>query len=304
MDKACSRLPRFKTDAGRERYLAAYDSALRDWPVPYRELDVQTRLGPTHLITSGPPDAPALLLLPSFAATATVWRPNIAALSRRYCTYAIDVIGQPGKSSSTRRLRSQRDYARWLVDVLDGLGIARASVIGCSFGGFLALNQALLTPERVERAVLIGPAGVFVGISWKVVLAMRTSRLRRRIRRFLGDTRTPDITTLQGPGAPVHPADAGWRALMAVTMAESPKVSVTSPKVFTRAELSRIKAPTLLLIGEHERAYAPEATLHLALQRMPGLKGAIIKGADHIAAMAQPEEVNARIVRFLERGEQ
>jgi hypothetical protein len=35
---------------------------------------------------------------------------------------------------------------------------------------------------------------------------------------------------------------------------------------------------------------------------MPQLKGAIIKGADHIAAMAQPHDVNERIIRFLQRG--
>jgi pimeloyl-ACP methyl ester carboxylesterase len=40
--------------------------------------------------------------------------------------------------------------------------------------------------------------------------------------------------------------------------------------------------------------------LKLAQQRMPGLEGAIVPGADHIAAMAQPDDVNERILRFLQ----
>ena len=70
--------PRFKTAEGRARYLAAYESALQDWPVAYDELDIEMALGPTHLIAGGPADAPPLILLHSLAGTGLVWRPNIA----------------------------------------------------------------------------------------------------------------------------------------------------------------------------------------------------------------------------------
>src|SRR5580692_532951 len=120
---ASTALPRFKSDASRARYMAAYDAVLRDWPIPYEELDVPTRLGPTHVIASGPPDAPPLVLLPSFAGSATVWRLNVAGLSRRYRTYAVDVIGQPGKSQAPQRLEDRSQYAQWCTDLLDGLGV-------------------------------------------------------------------------------------------------------------------------------------------------------------------------------------
>ena len=50
-----------------------------------------------------------------------------------------------------------------------------------------------------------------------------------------------------------------------------------------------------------EVIYPPQATLRRALARMPGLEGAIVPGANHLPAMAQPNEVNARIVEFLQR---
>jgi pimeloyl-ACP methyl ester carboxylesterase len=297
---ASTAFPRFKSEEGQARYLAAYDAVVKQWPAACEELHLLTRLGPTHVIASGgAPGAPPLVLLPSFAGTATVWRPNVAALSQHFRTYAIDVIGQPGKSRAERRLRTRRDYADWLVDVLDGLGVARAAFVGCSFGGFLALSQASLTPDRVSKVVMISPAGVFVGLSWRFTFVMRTARLRRWIRRLLGDKRPPDLADLRGRAVKFDPADAGWRALMGVTMAESPEVSVINAAVFSQRELRAIRAPTLLLIGDGERLYDPQATLALAKRRMPALKGEIVPGANHIAAMAQPEAVNREILAFL-----
>jgi pimeloyl-ACP methyl ester carboxylesterase len=294
--------PRFKTEAGEARYLAAYASALADWPVPYDELDIETRLGATHVITSGPLGAPPLMLLPSFAATGLSWRPNIAALSQSRRCYAVDVIGQPGRSLARRRIDGPDDYAPWLAELMDGLGVGRAAFVGCSFGAFLAARQALAAPERVERVAMIGPPGVFAAMSWRVALTMRTARLRRRIRKLLGDAREPNARTLHARGAPQHPVDDRWRALMGVTMAESPEVSVTQTPVFTRAELQRITAPMLLLIGEHEMLYDPHATLKRARQLKPEIEAELVPGADHIAAMAQPDWVNVRLAAFLGSG--
>jgi pimeloyl-ACP methyl ester carboxylesterase len=294
---APSPLPRFKTTEGKARYMAAYDAVLQAWPVSYEEIDVPTRWGRTHVIASGPPEAPALVLLPSFAGAATVWRLNAEGLCRHFRTYALDVVGQPGKSEATRPMRNRRQYSDWLLDVLDGLGIQRASIVGCSFGGFLALSQASLTPDRVERVVMISPAGTFASQFWRLTYAMRIrAPLLKLARRLTGSKRAPSLADL-GPRR--LPRDTLWSALMGVTMSEAPDVSVINTAVFSRAELRAIHAPTLLLIGDEERLYEPHATLALAIKRMPALEGAIVPDADHIAAMAQPDDVNARIVAFL-----
>jgi pimeloyl-ACP methyl ester carboxylesterase len=291
--------PGFKTEAGRARYAGAYETALKGWPVPYEELDIATALGVTHVIASGPEDAPPLMLLPSFAATGLVWRPNIAALSQRHRCYAVDVIGQPGKSLARRRIADPAEYAPWMAELMDGLGAPTAALVGCSFGAFVAARQAAATPQRVSRVALIGPVGVFAAMPWTVALRMRTARLRRRIRRLLGDKRDPSAHALHARAAPQHPADDAWRALMGVTMAESPEVSVTEAPVFSRAELRRITAPMLLLIGEHEILYDPAATVRRARQLKPGIEAEVVPAADHIAAMAQPDAVNARLAAFL-----
>jgi pimeloyl-ACP methyl ester carboxylesterase len=94
-------------------------------------------------------------------------------------------------------------------------------------------------------------------------------------------------------------ATNGWGRLMAVTMSESARPNLISPRVFSKAELRSVRAPTLLLIGENERLYDAHTALKTAQERMPGLTGAVIPNAPHLAALAQPEDVNERIVRFL-----
>jgi pimeloyl-ACP methyl ester carboxylesterase len=285
--------PVFRSIEGEARFMAAYDTVLREWPVPFQSLHLPTRLGSTHVIASGPPNAPVVILLPSMAATATLWQPNVAALSRYFRTYAIDVVGQVGKSIPTRRIRSRLEFADWLADVMDALGVRRASLVGSSYGAFLAMNQALSMPERVERMVLIGPAATFVGFSWKFYYTMLVKgpvlRLFRKRRRQL-PTKLPD-------GMPL--TANGWGRLMAVTMAESARPNLVTPRVFSKAELRSVRAPTLLLIGANERLYDAHAALRTAHEKMPGLVGAVIPNAPHLAAMAQPDEVNEHMVRFL-----
>jgi pimeloyl-ACP methyl ester carboxylesterase len=299
-DMPPAKWPKFKSRESRQRYLAAYEAALRPWPVPYESRMVSTSYGPTHVVESGPKDAPAVILLSSLAGTATVWRPNVAALSGPFRTLAVDAIGQTGRTVGTRRLHGRRDFAKWLAEVMDGLGLAKAAIVGCSFGGFLALSQASLTPERVDRVVMISPAGTFVRLSWRFGLVMHTARIRRLVRRLLGDRRAPALSDIAPPRVPLRVEDAPWRALMGVTMAEGAKFNTIPADVLSASELRRIKAPALLLIGEYEQLYPPGPTLALARSRMPQLTAEIVPGADHIAAMAQPEAVNARILQFLE----
>ena len=66
------------------RYMATYEALLRKWPVAYESLHIATRYGSTHVIASGALDAPPLVLLHAFQATALAWRANVEGLSRHF----------------------------------------------------------------------------------------------------------------------------------------------------------------------------------------------------------------------------
>jgi pimeloyl-ACP methyl ester carboxylesterase len=68
----------FKTPEGEAAYLAAYGAAMKLWSVPYDEMEIPSRFGMTHVVVSGPKDAPPLVLLHGYMGTLTMWSPNIA----------------------------------------------------------------------------------------------------------------------------------------------------------------------------------------------------------------------------------
>lgn len=76
-----AKLDPFRTPEARARFIAKYDAVVADWPVDCEERDLPTDFGVTHVIVSGPESAPPVVLLHGAAATATMWRPVIKALS-------------------------------------------------------------------------------------------------------------------------------------------------------------------------------------------------------------------------------
>lgn len=290
---ASAALPRFKSDVIQSRFDAAYAALVQRWPVPYQELDVPTRFGTTHVIASGRPDAPALILMSCMMGMALAWRPNVAALSEHFRVYAVDVPGQPNRSVLTRPIRNRHEQADWFVDLLQALKTPRASIVGNSYGGFLALNQAAVTPDRVDRLVLISPVGGFANLSWRVVV-----RLLPMMVGLGGGTDTMMKATENG-----IPLDPDWVSLVNLATGGGRMNMKFAPMALSDKELSRVSAPTLLLIGDHELLYRPAEMLELARRRMPALTGEVVPHANHVAAMSNAPYVNRRMVQFL-RGEQ
>lgn len=150
----------FKTEAGAAEVRAAYRAILADWPVPSEQLRIATRLGETFVVACGPRDAPPLVALHGAQANASAYLFDAALWSQHFRVYCIDMIGEAGLSAEVRPPLDDDSHASWLDDVMDGLGVARASVVGTSLGGWLALDYAARRPQRVEQLSLLCPAGI------------------------------------------------------------------------------------------------------------------------------------------------
>ncbi len=78
-----------------------------------------------------------------------------------------------------------------------------------------------------------------------------------------------------------------------------PSINRAVPRVFSDDELRRIQAPVLLLIGDHEVIYRPEAVIRRAARLVPNLKAEMVPNANHSAQYTAPDFVNAKILEFL-----
>ena len=288
----------FKSPKGEAEYLAAYAAMMQYWPVPYAEFDIPGPYGCTHLVASGPQDAPALVLLHGGRASLTMWSANVADLSRNYRVYAIDIMGQPGKSVPDKTFQKREDLIPWFSGLLDALKITKASLVGQSYGGWFALFYALRAPQRVSKIALISPAASFRPLNWQHALrgsAMFFFPSRNTMRSFKlwetypGNLQSPE--NLAFFNAKVEQLYLGFKYFRCQGEA--------MPDIFTDAELQRLQAPTLLLIGQQEVIYDPAASIERARRLIPHIEASLIPNASHDLSSFQARVVDERILRFL-----
>jgi pimeloyl-ACP methyl ester carboxylesterase len=291
-------LSAFDTPNGEARYLSAYNAALKLWPVPYQELDVPTEFGSTHVVVVGPKDAPPLVLLHGYMVTSVMWAPNIADLSRSHRVYAIDVMGQPGKSVPNRPIRNVADYVAWLTATLDRLGLDCVSLLGMSFGGWLAVRYAVAAPDRVRTLVLLSPGGLLPMVKQFIVRGMLMTIFPARstvnsFMRWLGMTnmdadRVLDLVYL------------GVKHFRAPN--DTLRVNRDAANQISDAELRSIRTPVLLLFGADEVIYDPAEALSRARRLIPDLEGELIPGCRHDMCFSQFRVVDGRVLDFLKKG--
>jgi pimeloyl-ACP methyl ester carboxylesterase len=282
----------YLTPEAEATHLALYDERLSQWPVPYESVYVDTEYGPVHVIISGPEDGPAMLLLNASGMSGSSWVTNVGALNRVYRTYAIDTIGEAGKSRLTDIAHYPADGEAWAVligEIADELGVARAAVIGASYGGYIATNYARFAPERVERLALLGPMGLTPSTGSTVA--------RIVFAQFFPIKPIQDRTLHWAIGDDprlLAETESWFRTLMTGMYPQ-----VSQPVTFSPAELAQVSAPTLLILGSQDYLTRdPDAVMDLA-SNVPDIEFKVLE-TGHMIGMEAPEEVNELLMAFFE----
>lgn len=120
-----------------------------------RELSIHDQRIAYHSAGSGP----VLLLIHGMAGSAATWQPVLAGLAERFTVVAPDLLGH-GSSDKPVGDYSLGAFACTLRDLLVALGHERATVVGQSLGGGVAMQFSYQYPERTERLVLVGSGGL------------------------------------------------------------------------------------------------------------------------------------------------
>ncbi len=266
----------YKSPAGERAIMAFYDAALARWPVPYEALNIATRHGDTFVIAGGQPDAPALVLLHGAGSNSAIWGGDVAVYSREYRVYAVDLLGEPGKSAPNRPPWDSPAYAEWLEDVLEVLKLDRVTLIGVSQGGWTALKFATFRPERVERLVLLCPGGVVPDrmsffLRAMVLLPFGRRGADRLNRMLFGDLPVPE----------------GVAEFTALIMTQFRSRTGILP-IFSDGELRRLAMPVLFLGGEKDGMRASEKIAARLRALLPRCTTHIIPGAGHALCDTRP----------------
>jgi pimeloyl-ACP methyl ester carboxylesterase len=286
----------FRNSEARDRFLAVYDAALASWPVTPQHTDVDTRFGPTHVLTCGSATGSPVVLLHGIAVSAASWAPNVEALAQQHRVIAPDTIADAGRSEQRAPLVDGTDLAHWFVDVVDAIGAERVHVIGLSYGAWIALNAALHASERLQSMIVVDPPNAFAAAPATAMLtlapdavlakfAKSDAALQRILRRMNGGSL---------PGQPM--LDLSVAGLRCFT-GKAPR-----PTRCSDDELRSITTPALVLFGDR----TPVTNVERAQERarlLPNATVEVVEGAGHAIPAERPEWFGKRALAFLDEVE-
>jgi pimeloyl-ACP methyl ester carboxylesterase len=257
---------------------------------------------------------PVILLIHGIAGSSTAWRAVMPALSQHYTVIAPDLIGH-GQSAKPVGDYSLGAYASGMRDLLRVLGMARATIVGQSFGGGVALQLAYQHPELCERLVLVDSGGLGREVSWllRFMTLPGSEYLMPIIFPSVVRERGNDLSRLLHNRG-IHMARFGemWRSYASLTESSNRQSFIRTIRAVIDPGGQSINAtdrlylaqevPTLIVWGDRD-TIIPVSHAYAAHEAIPGSRLEIIEGTGHFPHVEAPERFLAVLTDFLETTE-
>jgi pimeloyl-ACP methyl ester carboxylesterase len=253
-----------------------------------------------HYTISGPAEADALVMIHAGIADQRMWAPQVAHFSAEWRVVTLDMRG----FGQTPMVEGSFAFYEDVHALLDHLGIARAWIMGCSLGGGVTLDLALVYPAQVRGLILVGAAiggyrydGPALPQAAAIEAAFERGELETvselEVQLWVdGPTRTPDQVdpavrdlVREMNLIPLRVDDALWE-------------QETEPEPPALERLESITQPALVLIGDLDIP-ASQARSDLLARRLPKARKAVVLGTAHVPNMEQPERFNELVDEFL-----
>jgi pimeloyl-ACP methyl ester carboxylesterase len=238
-------------------------------------------------------EGPALLLLHGIGDSSASWVPLMPALAERYTVIAPDLLGH-GNSARPRADYSVAAYANGMRDLLEVLGVDRATVVGHSLGGGVAAQFAYQYPERCERLALVATGGVARAVTpflrvasaplAEVVLPLMQLPLGRLGARVIIETLRisgHDLGRDADELKRVFDAFPDTAARVAFTRTLRSVVDWRGQVVTLRDRCYLAEAMPILVVWGSRDAVIPPHHAQLAHDAMPGSRLVVFEGAGH-----------------------
>jgi pimeloyl-ACP methyl ester carboxylesterase len=255
-------------------------------------------------------EGPALVFIHGLAGSWQNWLENIPHFARSHRVIAMDLPGFGASPLPVEKI-SIKGYAAVVDELLDGLGIERAVVVGNSMGGFIGAELAIEFATRIERLVLVSAAGLttvemhnerMLGLlrAGENVLAFGSGWFAARSDRF---SRRPGLRKALMLMVAAHPEQ-----LPAPLIAEQVRGS-GKPGFMDALEalgtyplqdrLERIEAPTLVVWGELDRLVPLRDADRFVEAIGPNARKLVYADTGHVAMFERPARFNADVDAFI-----
>ncbi|MEZ5372150.1 MAG: alpha/beta hydrolase [Microthrixaceae bacterium] len=255
---------------------------------------------------------PVVLLIHGMAGSSAAWKPILEDLGEHVTYVAPDLIGH-GHSAKPRADYSLGAQASFLRDLLAALGHERATVVGTSLGGGIAMQFSYQHPERCERLVLVGAGGLGEEVSTLLrLLALPGVEYVLPVA-FLPFIRTGVETVTGWFGkiglAPAPKTNEMWRSYTSLMEPETRTAFTQTLKSVVDLKGQRVSAmdklylaadiPSLIIWGD-EDPIIPIDHAHAAQEAITGSRLEIMEGCGHFPYAEQPRRFARLLLDFID----
>ena len=258
---------------------------------------------------------PVVVLIHGMAGSSATWRAVVPRLAEHFTVIAPDLVGH-GASEKPRGDYSLGAFASGVRDLLLALGQERATVVGHSFGGGVALQFAYQFPERCDRLVLVASGGLGEEVNLLLrLLALPGAELVLPLAcnswvhnagvtvagwlaklGLSADARVREIWESYGSLADAEARTAFLHTLRSVIDLGGQRVSAADRLYLARA------VPTLIIWGDHDHMIPVDQgrATHTAIS---GSRLEIFEGAGHFPHSERPSRFAEVLVDFIDTTE-
>jgi len=249
-----------------------------------------------------------VVLLHAFPLSADMWRPQLDRVPDGWRFIAPDFRGfqPPGSSvrpsaASVVPSTSVDDYARDVLDLMDGLGIETGVIGGLSMGGYVTLAVHRLAPERFAGIVLADTKATADTEEARAGRRATAEKLRAEGVDAVVEAMLPKLLGETTRNKQAHIADDVRRL---ATANEPQAIDEAIHALMTRPDstttLARIVVPTLVVVGE-EDVLTPQADAQFLAGGIAGSELVVLPQAGHLSNLETPEAFSAALAQFLSR---
>ena len=229
--------------------------------------------------------------------TSEMWNSQIDYFSKKYKTLTFDFCGY-GKSDLPKGIYSDHED---LKTILDKNNINKAIIVGCSYGGSVALDFVLEYPEYIKKLILITPA--INGYKYPLKLTIESIKNFRNVRK-IGIEKAVEMFMNNRYWSYFVPKENSFKEEFKNIFVENKnfyngnytKKRIVKPVAIKR--LTEIKINVLLIGSENDSKFNKDVAKTLS-ENIKGIKVYEIKNCGHLPNMEKREEINKIIDEYI-----
>ena len=274
----------YKSADGKANVIKLYDEQIAKLTVPYKDLYFDTSFGKTHVVETGNINGKALLVFHGGNATTAYNLLACEFLLNDFHIFAVDTIGHPGKSAEVCLSPNNYDYGKWASEVITAMGYDKICCFGGSFGAGVLAKMMCVSPEKVEKSILLVPSGIKNAPTYKSINMMFPM-----IMYWITHKKSWFIKCLMPMAITEDNIDSDIFETAKCSI-DNVKIKAGMPSNVNPNDMKKCTAPTLVMAGQKDCLFPAELVLPQAKKMLPYCTTYLLEDRGHMHILSDAEK--------------